>query len=131
MNMNINDLTSLKLNGPALEADLQAVFKKYGLTMESHRGVIGQGEIRLTINLKTGSAEDQEENERKKYEIYHRVLDVPADGFGKTFVGDNGDRFRIIGVQPKKPKNCVKLVRVRDGKRFQCSSHILAGRTLA
>lgn len=33
-----------------------------------------------------------------------------------------GTQFRLVGLNPSRPKNDVEIERVRDGKRFKCSS---------
>lgn len=49
------------------------------------------------------------------WERYAPKFGLPTDGFGKTIrVSDT--QYRVVGITPSRPKNCVDLVRVRDGK---------------
>lgn len=119
---NITDLASLRANHKDLNGDLREVLAKYGLTLERSSAKIGRGECNFNIKTKYGSVEDQVEEDRKTYQAYHRMLDLPEDGFNRVLKFSDGKSYRIVGVQPNKPKNCIKLVRVSDGKSFQCPS---------
>lgn len=124
---NINDLPSLRANHKDLNRDLKEVFAKYGLTFMGNNAKIGMGECNFNIKTKYGSAEDQIEEDRKTYQVYHRMLDLPENGFNRVLKFSDGKSYKIVGVQPSKPKNCVKLIRVSDGKSFQCSSEMIQG----
>ena len=115
----INDLTSLKANAKDLDSELTAVFAKYGLEYAGRSASIGGGELKFNIKLKYGTAEDRTELEEKKYKSFAHLFGLPADAFGKV-VTLSGDKFKIAGIDTNKPKNCVKLVRVRDQKPFKC-----------
>jgi hypothetical protein len=50
-------------------------------------------------------------------------LGFKPEDFGKVITLRNVE-FRLTGLNPSRPKNDVEMVRVRDGKRFKCASHV-------
>lgn len=120
----ITDLASLRKHSAALDAELKAVFEKYGLTMTNRRAKIGAGKCEYKIELNCGVGEDSTDVERKIYEAYASFLGLPADGFGSTYE-HFGKRFKITGVNPKKPKNCVKVTDLATGKAMICGAELI------
>lgn len=119
----ITDLTSLKVHSKALDAELEAVFAKYGLKMGSRRATVysEEGKLKYAIECRMGSAEDQTEKAKALWERYAPMFDLPADAFGKEVIFNRDQKFRVSGINPNKPKNCVMLTRLSDGKAgFQC-----------
>lgn len=124
MTSKINDLKTLKANSAALDAELKAVFEKYGLSMTNRFARIGGGKCEYKIELNCGVGEDSEKVERDLYNAYAKLLGLPEDGFGSVYES-RGERFKITGVNPKKPKNCVKITMVRSGKAMICSPEMI------
>lgn len=120
----INDLASLRKHHPDLQRELEAVFGKYGLTLARCAASISPADCRFTITTKFGDKQQQAENDRELFKEYAVLCGVPADAYGQVYLL-NGEQFRVVGLQPNKPKNCVKIERVRDGKPFQCPASSL------
>jgi hypothetical protein len=74
---------------------------------------------KITIRLADGKSDiDRAKSEWTRYAL---MLDLPTDGFGKI-INIQGKRFEIVGVNPKKPKNCVSIKDLGTGKVFITSS---------
>lgn len=122
----INDLPSLKAHSRALDAELKAVFEKYGLEFHGRSAKIGMGQVDYKITLKYGSAEEQEDVARMTFEAYAPMEGIDGSVFGKKYKLSDGHVYRVIGFNPKKPKNCIMLEQVHTGrKNFHCSSRSL------
>lgn len=115
----INDLASLKRHSRDLDAELTAVFAKYGMKVSKRRSAIGGGVCRFTIECAVGSDEDRSAIAAKLWTDYADMCGVPADAFGAE-ITLNGERFKVVGLDVGKPKNCVSLRRLSDGKSFKC-----------
>lgn len=121
----INDLTSLKANAKALDAELRAVLEKYGLKMEGRSARIGDGECSFKIRTTYLSDEEKADREEQEFRAYAPIYGVPADTFGKKYRFPNGVIVAVAGIQPNKPKNRIKLKDVHTGKGYQCSVEAL------
>ena len=113
---NITDLASLKKHATALDAELTAVFARYGLTYNGRSAKIGDGLLNFNIKLKYGTAEDEAARAERDWKNYSMLLNLPANAFGKT-IKMNGVEYTIIGLDLKKRKRPVKIKRA-DGKVF-------------
>jgi hypothetical protein len=125
--MQITDLATLRAARPGLEADFKALCAKYGMEFAGFSGKVGAADLELKLKAKIGGAEKVQEVAEKEYKMYARMLGLPEDGFGARFM-IGGEMFKVVGVQPSKPKNCVKLLRLKDGKSFQCPGRSLVNR---
>lgn len=114
---NINDLVSLKKHAPALDAELTAVFARYGLTYGGRSAKIGDGLLNFNIKLKYGTVEDDAARAERDWKNYCMLLNLPVDAFGRV-IKISGVEYSIAGLDLKKRKRPVKLKRVGDGKTF-------------
>lgn len=119
MTTQVTDLVSLRAASKEMDAELAAVFAKYGLTVVGRSAKIGGGECNFTVKTITGGGEQKADKQREMYDRYADMYGLPSDGFGKTFIVQ-GDRFELVGLDMSKPKNCVSLKRLSDGKSFKC-----------
>ena len=53
------------------------------------------------------------------YKSMSRVYGLNPEWLNKTFTA-NGEEFRVVGLDTKKPKNCVILIRTADNARRKC-----------
>lgn len=122
--MKITDLKSLKEQNAALQAAIAEAIKPFGLTMERQTGSIDARGGKLTLSLTTTflpeGIENQEELDRANWTKHAKMLGLPEDAFGLTVIF-GGVKFTLVGLDPGRPKNCVKMRRVSDGKAF-CST---------
>ena len=61
------------------------------------------------------------ESNSKDFPLYAKMLGVPSDWMNKEFMTRNGDKLRIIGLNPRRPKNAVELEGVNNGKKYKAS----------
>ena len=61
------------------------------------------------------------ESNSKDFPLYAKMLGVPPEWMNKEFMTHNGDKLRIIGLNPRRPKNAVELEGVNDGKKYKAS----------
>ena len=61
------------------------------------------------------------ESNAKDFPLYAKMLAVPLDWMNKEFMTRNGEKLRIIGLNPRRPKNAVELEGVNDGKKYRAS----------
>jgi hypothetical protein len=53
------------------------------------------------------------------FDAYSWKFGYPKDWFGKTFV-QSSTAYKIVGVKPTAEKNCLRIMRIKDGKEFVC-----------
>lgn len=115
------ELNQLKLIGKALDAELTALFAKYGLKLANRSATVypssGEVKYRITLtdtNLKDASGnETTSEAERFKKEAFLYGLN-PTD-LGKTF-RSGGREFKIEGLKGGRSRK--SLLVSSNGKRF-------------
>jgi hypothetical protein len=105
------DRNKVKEISADVEAALQAVATKHGLTVSVRGGVFTQGSFKPRVEFKTGDAD------RAEFEQYARAFGLTPEMFGKTFAAPGGARYRIAGLRLNSRKRPV-LVQRLDGKQF-------------
>lgn len=80
---------------------------------------------------KTVSGEEGVTQGERDFRRYAPTWGVDADAFGMTFAYGN-EQYKLIGVNPSRPKNCFSLIRLRDNTHLICpSTFVKAGLTLS
>lgn len=117
------NLNTWKQIVPALETELEAVFKKYGLNLVSRqatvydeRGTINMKIVLADANMKdnTGAATNPDAENYKKYAA---AFLLPPDGVGKI-ITLQGRKFEIKGMRTGRSRKNIILARVGDDKTF-------------
>lgn len=78
--------------------------------------------IRLGLPMEDGSPF---EPDREMFEILAPQYELDPADFGKEFV-DRGERFRITGLEPRRPKYPVNAERLSDRQKYKFSADIVA-----
>lgn len=111
---NIKDLASLKKYSPEIDAELKALFAKYGLKMNKRRAKIGSGIIDYKIELTytTEAGESAHEIAWKKYAAFEGLK---PEWLGQS-VRMNGQEWTICGFEPKRRRYPVMASNNATGK---------------
>lgn len=64
---------------------------------------------------------DTTDRDKAQWERYAPMYDLPADGFGKE-ITVRGDTFRVTGINTRRPKYPVSILRLRDGSTRKCGA---------
>lgn len=101
--------------GEELRAAVADIAAKHGLTVRPSKLIYDpmSGTIRLPVELVTdaGAATDA------------TLLGLPADIIGRHFT-TGGERYKVIGLNPRRPKYCVSVERCRDGHKMAFASGV-------
>lgn len=114
----------------ALSAAITNALKKvgddFGVDLVAGGGTLGAGTgvIKVAVTIRNTSAGVS--GAEMDYKRYAGYLRMPPDGYGKQ-VKIGNQLFRIVGLNPSAPKNCVELQRVIDGKSFKCPRESVIG----
>ncbi|ERP98381.1 hypothetical protein Q669_20645 [Labrenzia sp. C1B10] len=77
--------------------------------------------IRLGLPMEDGSLF---EPDREMFEILAPQYGLDPSDFGKEF-DDRGERFRVTGLEPRRPKYPVNAERLSDRRKYKFSSDII------
>jgi hypothetical protein len=116
------DRDTLRLLRDEINAALASVGEKHGLRLLAGSASFSDLEATFKLVVSQASAEGQQQLAAKAgadFAAFAPLLGLDAEWFGKT-IRLNGAPFEVVGVDPGKPKNCVKLRRLSDGKAFKC-----------
>lgn len=119
------DLAKLRLIAPKIDADLDAVFAKYGLKVRQRRAstdpTTGTVKWSITTNDTNQRGKDGALTtpERELFKECARMYDLQPEWLDKS-ITLNGTDYKIVGLR-KVRKNNVSLTRA-DGKAFTCSA---------
>ena len=97
---------------PEMDAVLQPIAEKYGITIKVGRGSYGGLTGHLKVNLSTTN-EDGDDRRTEDYKRYATMYGLKKEWLGLSFKHRN-DIFTIIGLEPSRPKNALVLRRERD-----------------
>ncbi|WP_152533393.1 MULTISPECIES: hypothetical protein [unclassified Labrenzia] len=64
------------------------------------------------------------EPDREMFEILAPQYGLDPSDFGKEF-DDRGERFRVTGLEPRRPKYPVNAERLSDRRKYKFSSDII------
>lgn len=78
--------------------------------------------FRVSIPLPDGTALDPE---RLRFEALAEAFGLSADDYGRQF-STGRERFRITGIDPRRPKYPVSAERIPDGQGFKLTSDQVA-----
>lgn len=114
--MTIQNFDRAAVNALAAEVTeaLRAVAARHGLTYEPGNGKFDptRFEPRGSFKVAAGPAT---ETAREEFEAYAGAYGLKPEDFGREFVGAGGHAYRIVGLNINRPKNVVRLLRIKDG----------------
>lgn len=122
----IKDLKDLKRVGPALDADLKAVFAKHGLTWVKRGATIdpGNGSVSYRITLST-SAGGRDDVARADWDRSAARLGLRPEWFGREIRAVGAPHnVTIIGLMPKRTKYPVLVEDPALGRRLYTVDYV-------
>ena len=97
---------------------IEISFRELAIRLEKEHGVKiniearpGFGSARLQINISDDDAA------QKDFTRYAAMVGADPAWFGQR-VSLNGELLKIVGINPNRPKNSMRLLRERDSKEF-------------
>jgi hypothetical protein len=78
--------------------------------------------VRVSIPLPDGSSLDPE---RILFEALAEELGLSPDDFGREF-STGRERFRVAGIDPRRPKYPISATRIPDGKGYKFTAENVA-----
>jgi hypothetical protein len=112
---------------PEINAALAAVGAKFGLNISAGSARFDDLQATFKLHVTQASMEGRQQvldQAKDEFERLARMHGMRADWFGKR-ITIQGVAFTVSGLNPSRPKNCVKITRARDGKGFICSPEVL------
>jgi len=111
------DRTTAVNIGEAVARELAAFAEKHGLSVTYAGGQLGTTEFVCKVKFEVKDKSVVAESEESLWKHYAAALGLNPDAFGKTFL-HNGIGYRICGLAPSRPKNCVKAKCLRSGREY-------------
>lgn len=120
------DLAKLKIIAPQIDADLDAVFAKYGLKVRQRRVSTdpSSGSVKWSIQTSDTNQRDADGDlttpEREHFKQFGRLYQLKPEWLDQS-ITLNSTSYKISGLRANARKNPVCLTRA-DGKAFTCSA---------
>ena len=111
-----------------LEAAAQKVAAKYGMTVLCTGASFNSKMItpKLTLTLVDDSGVTAlDKDAANAFSVFGPSKGLQAKWLGATFSTGRGEEYKITGLDLKRPKNCVILMRLKDGTKATCSAQSL------
>jgi len=108
MNVTKFDKSVVNTMHAEMEASLQAIARKYNVGIHMAGGSFSPVEATLKFKLKIMDQQAAEEGERAIFERYCRAFGLRPEHFG-VFITVKGERRQFVGLEPSRPKFCIKL----------------------
>ena len=116
-----------------LDAALAAVAKRHGvvISLGNARFTASTIDFKLGVAIPSGDGPTPVSAEEVKGAAYLRASALAAEfGAKPEWLGTTfrhaGNEYRVAGLNPKKPKNCMMITRVSDGRRLVCNPAFIA-----
>ena len=100
----------------------KAIAEKHGMTVRYAGGTYDEAEFTTKIAFEFPDASNAKA--QREGELYAPMLGLPKDVIGKTYTS-RGSTFKVVGLNPSRPKNSVQLEEVATGKKYKCSASYL------
>lgn len=97
---------------------LEEVAKKY--QVEISTGKIKYSDFDFSMELKAVKQEDGLDGKQKEFEQHCFIFGFKPEHYKAEFTLQ-GDKFQLIGFNPRSPKNSCSIQSVTSGKQYKCS----------
>jgi len=112
----------LKELGPAIDSALKPLAEQHGIQIRVGNGVYGGLDGSLKLLLSTTS-EEGETSESRNFKIFGHRFGMDIEWLGKSFKNGSGISYTIQGLNSKRRKYNIVVVRDSDQKKLLMSSH--------
>jgi hypothetical protein len=126
------DRVAIRVISPEIEKALTEVADKFGLKLEVLAGSFTDKSFTPKYSFVVLTEDGFNAEAKKNWDRYAEMFKLDPAWFGQTVLLSGKEEFCIVGLNPKKPKNCIMLERVRDKESFHCPpTTIIGAMTLA
>lgn len=110
--------SELQYIGSRLKSTLAALEKELGVTFAYEGGNYGV-KSQLKIGVTVNDAGNGKSSAQVAFENYAHFIGLKPNWFGVPF-NNQGERYKIVGVNPGRPKNVLSVENVMTGKNYIC-----------
>ena len=107
---------------PEIDDALTIIGEKYGIEMKVGNGVYGGLDGSFKLLLKT-TGENGETADSRNFKLYGHRYGMDTEWLGQSFKHGSGISYTIAGLNPKRRKYAIVVVRDSDQKQLLMSSH--------
>lgn len=100
----------------------QAIAEKHGMSVNYTGGTYDDATFATKITFEFPDVAKQKA--QQEGEQYGPMLGLPKDVIGMTYT-HRGSTFKVVGLNPRRPKNSVELEEVGTGKKYKCAASYL------
>ena len=107
------DMHKLKVLLRAVDKEVEAIFEKHGFKWEGRKATNDEhtGVLKYNVTLSDANITGKDGTPTNPYAIrwdaYHNIFGLPADGVGKTFRSPKGRLFTIVGLRDARSEKIV------------------------
>lgn len=103
---------------PEIDNALTVIAEKYGIEITTGNGRFGGGglDASFTLLLKT-TGENGETAESRNFKLYADKYGMDIAWLGQSFNHPGGDSYTIAGINPKRRKYAILVIRDKDGQQ--------------
>ena len=107
---------------PEIDDALTIIGARFGIDIKLGNGVYGGLDGSFKLLLKT-TGENGETAESRNFKLYGHRWGMDTEWLGQSFTHGNGISYTIAGLNPKRRKYSIVVVRDSDQKQLLMSSH--------
>ncbi|MBI4382369.1 MAG: hypothetical protein HY574_14420 [candidate division NC10 bacterium] len=118
------DRTITSALGKEVRRLLEPFAERYGLKVGRQGGNYDATMLKLTLELRVAETADGRSGEQVEFEKYCFIAGLKPEDFGLEFAYSGTD-YRVVVIAPKRSRNPVIAIRIKDGKRFVFPREVL------
>ncbi len=121
-------MTISKTTLKAFREDFKNVVKtledKYELTIELGSISYDNSGFHVRMEATSGSSDEAEKIKFEKAAQSFKYYGITADMYNKEFIGKDGKKYRLVGLNTKAPKNAC-IIKASSGTQYKCPMEFL------
>ena len=82
-------------------------------------GSIKYSAVNFSMDLKVVKNDDKVDGNKALFEQYCKIYGFEQSDYNREFTSQ-GKRFKLVGFNPKSPKNCCSIYCITDGNTYKC-----------
>ena len=103
---------------------MDIIAAKHGLVAITGGGRFSSSEYKPKVEFKVKGELSASKGNEDNFKSFAKLYGLDPEWLGKTFIMQ-GKAYKVVGLAPRRSKNCVMILRLKDNSQRVCSPEYL------